>query len=540
MLFPEPMPPLRRILTLWATAADCSLTLMVTLANPWRDRSITLARSILGLALLIGMGFDFATPDTPENMIMTYAAAATAAVYVAGVAVIPGYILQRPLVRELAALLGVGLVMVAVGLSGGLNSPYLLLSVGPSLLAATTAGIRLGITTALLSSLSLVAVGLVTGEVSVDQAPQLEQWTSVAQWSALYLMVAAAFSYARRLLIDQEQQTQAYATASEETERRLQRLDDTNRLLTELATVTDASSLSPISMAASTLETLEDSLGVRGAVVSLNGGEGPVVVARRVPDWTATAETTISLALGGPSVGEVLLATDDELTEEELEQVTELLRPLAMGFSNVLLLQEIARNAIKEERVRLARELHDEIGPSLASLGLALDVAMVQGIENPALAGNLARLRSDVSMLVEEVRATVADLRSTGTESLSQAVLKAAARAVNGTDVVVDLRENRPPRPAIADDVAAIVTEAIRNAMIHSGSEKIRVEGDVDFERGWVQVSDGGRGFDIDGVPEGHYGLMGMRERAGRMEGRLELESGPMGTMVRLSWGGAK
>ena len=119
---------------------------MVTVADPWRGRSITLARSILGLALLIGMGFDFATPDTPENMIMTYAAAATAAVYVAGVAVIPGYILQRPLVRELAALLGVGLVMVAVGLSGGLNSPYLLLSVGPSLLAATTAGIRLGIT----------------------------------------------------------------------------------------------------------------------------------------------------------------------------------------------------------------------------------------------------------------------------------------------------------------------------------------------------------------------------------------------------------
>ena len=305
---------------------------MVTVANPWRDRSITLARSILGLALLIGMGFDFATPDTPENMIMTYAAAATAAVYVAGVAVIPGYILQRPLVRELAALLGVGLVMVAVGLSGGLNSPYLLLSVGPSLLAATTAGIRLGITTALLSSLSLVAVGLLTGEVSVDQAPQLEQWISLAQWSALYLMVAAAFSYARRLLIDQEQQTQAYATASEETARRLQRLDDTNRLLTELATVTDASSLSPISMAASALETLEDSLGVRGAVVSLNGGEGPVVVARRVPDWTATAETTISLALGGPSVGEVLLATDDELTEEELEQVTELLRPLAHGL----------------------------------------------------------------------------------------------------------------------------------------------------------------------------------------------------------------
>ncbi len=226
-------------------------------------------------------------------------------------------------------------------------------------------------------------------------------------------------------------------------------------------------------------------------------------------------------------------------SEEEREQTVELLRPLALGFSNVLLLQDITRNAIKEERVRLARELHDEIGPSLASLGLALDVAMVQGVEDPTLAGNLERLRSDVSMLVEEVRATVADLRSTGAESLSQVVLKAAARAVNGTDVVVDLRENRPPRPAIAGDVAAIVTEAIRNALIHSGSEKVRVEGDVDFERGWVQVSDSGRGFDIEAVPTGHYGLMGMRERAGRMEAQLQCESGPGGTTVRLSWGGS-
>ena len=88
-------------------------------------------------------------------------------------------------------------------------------------------------------------------------------------------MVAAAFSYARRLLIDQERQTTAYATASEETERRMQRLDDTNRLLTELAIVTDASSLSPISMAASTLDTLRTRLGWKGRSASLQSGAGP-------------------------------------------------------------------------------------------------------------------------------------------------------------------------------------------------------------------------------------------------------------------------
>ena len=495
---------------------------MVTVAaNPWRDRSIRLARITLWVALLIGAGFDitYSVLNPSEDMTLTLVAATAATAYVVAVTVIPRHALQRSLVRELAALLGVGLVMVAVGLSGGLASPYLLLSVGPSLLAATTAGLRLGMSTAFLSILSLTAVGVLTEAVSIEQPRPIDQWVPLALWSGLYLIVAAAFSYARRLLIDQERQTEAYAIASEEASRRMQRLDDTNRLLTELASITDSSSLSPISMAASTLDNLEASLPVNGAVASLHGGQGPVVVARRAPSSVGSVETAIPLTLGGPTVGEVVLATDEELGEEQRERAVELLRPLALGFSNVLLLQEITRNAIKEERVRLARELHDEIGPSLASLGLALDVAMVQGVEDPTLAGNLQRLRSDVSMLVEEVRATVADLRSTGSESLSQVVLKAAARAVNGTEVVVDLRENRPPRPAIAGDVAAIVTEAIRNALVHSGSEKVRVEGDVDFERGWVQISDGGRGFDVEAVPEGHYGLMGMKERRREWKG---------------------
>ncbi len=513
---------------------------MQTVANPWRDRSILLARIVLWVALLIGAALDvtFGLLNHPDDMIMTYGAVTAATVYVASVTIIPGRMLQRTLVRELAALLGVGLVMVAVGLSGGLTSPYLLLSVGPSLLAATTAGLRLGISTAFLSILSLTVVGVLTGGVSLEQPRPINQWIPLALWSGLYLLVAAAFSYARRLLIDQERQTEAYATASEEASRRLQRLDDTNRLLTELASVTDASSLSPISMAATALDTIEASLPVKGAVASLHGEQGPVVVARRAPDASVAVQTAIPLNLGGPTVGEVVLATDEELDEDQRQQAVEFLRPLALGFSNVLLLQEITRNAIKEERTRLARELHDEIGPSLASLGLALDVALVQGVEDPTLAGNLERLRSDVSMLVEEVRATVADLRSTGSESLSQVVLKAAARGGNGTEVVVDLKENRPPRPAIAGDVAAIVTEAIRNALTHSGADKIRVEGEVDFERGWVQVSDGGRGFDPGSLPEGHYGLMGMKERAARMEAQLKLDSDPGGTTVRLSWGG--
>ena len=56
--------------------------------------------------------------------------------------------------------------------------------------------------------------------------------------------------------------------------------------------------------------------------------------------------------------------------------------------------------------------MHDEIGPSLASLGLALDMTAMQQRELPEVAADLQVLRSNVTKLVEDVRASVADLRS--------------------------------------------------------------------------------------------------------------------------------
>ena len=214
------------------------------------------------------------------------------------------------------------------------------------------------------------------------------------------------------------------------------------------------------------------------------------------------------------------------------------LRPIALAFANVQLLQDIARRAIREERARLARELHDEIGPSLASLGLAVDLAILQNPAEGSMDGHLQSLRGSVGGLVEEIRATVADLRQEEQPSLIEAI-KDTVRQIppDNIHIEVKLNERRSPRPSIAADIAAVIAEALRNAIRHSGAGVITIHGTSDFDIGEVTVHDDGAGFVRDKVPTGHYGLIGMEERVDKIGASLNVTTGKQGTAVSISWG---
>jgi signal transduction histidine kinase len=112
-----------------------------------------------------------------------------------------------------------------------------------------------------------------------------------------------------------------------------------------------------------------------------------------------------------------------------------------------------------------------------------------------------------------------------------------AARLPEGPELVIEVDERRPPRPSAAQEVMGIVGEAMRNAFLHSNGKVVRVSGSVDFDQGWVSVADDGHGFDPTQVPNGHYGLVGMKERADRIGARMTVESGPVGTTISIEWG---
>ncbi|MCZ6662723.1 MAG: hypothetical protein O6951_07340, partial [Actinobacteria bacterium] len=131
-----------------------------------------------------------------------------------------------------------------------------------------------------------------------------------------------------------------------------------------------------------------------------------------------------------------------------------------------------------------------------------------------------------------------ADLRSTPGPTLTARLLQATSALDGDPPIVIDIDERRPPRPALIGDLTSIVTEAARNAHLHSKASKILILGRIHRDWGTAQVRDDGLGFDPTHEPEGHFGLIGMRERAEKIGATIEFDSmSGTGTTVTIEWG---
>ncbi len=491
---------------------------------PWQRRLVRIVTVAQWIALAIGI---IAAVFSSNASAISLVAAGVAGVYVTVSTAIPLRYLARRFFLETITLVGATLTMTAVTLTGATESPFVLLSLTPSIMATVLGGLRVGIASALLSGSLLMVVSLA------------QQQTSIAGslgFAGLYLVVAATVAQAQRILQDMSKRTAELEASSLEARRRLEDLEAAHGLLTRLAQ-TASKDISATVIGRTALEELESRYPGSAGTATIVGEEGPVVVAAYGDHRSDLHATRIPLRVGEREVGDVVLATPEPLDDADLDRIETTLRPVALAFANVLLLQDIARRAIEEERLRLARELHDEIGPSLASLGLALDVAMVQNPAEPALSEHLRQLRGSVGRLVEEVRATVADLRTGRSGSLRGHLESLAGTLGDSPKLMIDLDELRPPRPSVADEVAAILGEAIRNAYRHSGGTTVRVHGWTDYDRGHVVVEDDGSGFTPEAVPPGHFGVMGMRERAAKVGLALTISSGAEGTRISIAWG---
>jgi signal transduction histidine kinase len=496
--------------------------------NPWESRFDTVLSTVQWVTFALAAFFEGIRAGLDAA---TVTAAGAGTLYIVGLTAVPNHLLRRPVVREIVALAGAFLVMIAVGLTGTTDSMYLLLSMTPVLFAAAFGGLRLGLATAGLSTSLLFAL-------SLARRPDPIPAEDLLLWAALYLLVAIAFGRARRVLIEEREKAEQFASQSAAMTERLGRLQKSYQLLTLLARTAEGRELNPMAVGAAALDTIASVVTYEGAIVALAGDDGPVVVAKRDSDAVSLHRTMIPLTVGDREVGLVVLFTEKPLLGGQRAGLEEDLRPVALAFANILLLQEIARRAVREERTRLARELHDEIGPSLASLGLALDLALLQHPREADLQTHLKQLRGSVGTLVEEVRSTVADLRVAEPTSLTVAIHQfVAALGAGAPEVVINVNERRPPRPSVAQDLSAIVTEALRNAVTHSGGTEITIHGEVDFDRGNLTVHDNGKGFSRRRVPDGHFGLMGMEERATKIGADLRITSTKTGTAVSVSWG---
>ncbi len=429
---------------------------------------------------------------------------------------------------ETVTLAGASIIAIALTLSGGVASPYLLVSMGPPIIATLFGGFRTGFLTGMFSASLLVLVTLAQDHSLIDAAPG----------AALYLAFVLLVGVIRKLLEDIHQQASDLAAEKETATKQLERLEQIHGALRKLSEDISGGRLNAVEVAADTLDDIMTRHpGSHGRLI-FDNDSGPVVLAARgIPDDNGHTHR-LPLTTRESTVGTLELITPTELDSAALEDVAQAIYPMSIALANLQLLQGIVGSAVSEERTRLAREMHDEIGPSLASLGLALDLASMQMGHSPELVSDLQVLRSNVTKLVEDVRAAVADLRTAPGPTLTARITQGTSGLDETPPVIVDLEERRPPRPAIINDLTSIIIEATRNAHSHSNASKIVISGQVDRTFGFCTIVDDGIGFDSEVQPAGHFGLIGMRERATKIGANVKFDSkAGIGTTVTVEWG---
>jgi signal transduction histidine kinase len=194
--------------------------------------------------------------------------------------------------------------------------------------------------------------------------------------------------------------------------------------------------------------------------------------------------------------------------------------------------------AREEERRRLRRDLHDGLGPTLAAVGLKLDLVRERAATEAAgLSPLLDEIRTDVRSVISDVRRLARELRPPTLDTLGLAgAIGQQATALgggSGPTIVVEIDERVPALPAAVEVVAyRIATEAMANVVRHSGAASCIVKVGVDRDGLVVEVTDDGRGID-PGAPAG-VGLRSIDERAAEVGGEVDFLARPGGgTIVR-------
>lgn len=498
---------------------------MITVRDPWESRLDWIVSAVLWAALTLSVILS-AVGRGPGAQVGISALLAGA--FTVAIQVLPRRIHSNEQWGELLAVLGVVASLIAIALTGGSDSAFVIFLAGPTVFAATALGLRIGLETAALSIAGLFVVA-----ASLDQA-LLDQ--STIQPAFLYSLIAITFTQVRRVLVESTERSEALEVAAA----RIERLEAAHTMLTSLSELANAQELNPVTIGHVALRDLAGTVPFTSGRVSLIRDDGePVVVASTGGFPGDESPHSYPIEMRGTHLGQIdLWPTPPGNLSEYETAIQPLVRQVGLAFDNIQLVQRIAHRAVHEERVRLARELHDNIAPALASLGLRIDMLIYGEANDPDLVRHLEGTREAVTALVEEVRTTVADLRHDNVASIVEQAHEIAAEiGGTGPDITVSIQEHRPPRPAVAVELRAIITEAIRNSIEHADAASLRIDGEVDRDRGKIIVSDDGRGFDPADVPKGHFGVIGMRERAEQLGGTLMIDSAPgQGCRVTIAW----
>ena len=200
---------------------------------------------------------------------------------------------------------------------------------------------------------------------------------------------------------------------------------------------------------------------------------------------------------------------------------------------------EAAFQAVLQERARLAREMHDTLIQGCAGVSLLLEACSIETSGNLAQGELLDYARTQLASSMDEARQAVWNLRGQESLDFGETLMKLAERVSRSSNIEVEcvIEGNAYNFHAFAiHEVSMASREAIYNALLHANPTRVNVRACFREEEFTLSVVDDGSGFESsDRIPQGHYGLMGIKERIGRLGGSVQVESAKArGTSVRI------
>jgi signal transduction histidine kinase len=208
--------------------------------------------------------------------------------------------------------------------------------------------------------------------------------------------------------------------------------------------------------------------------------------------------------------------------------------------------QKLQREAVLEERTRIAREFHDTLEQELAAITIQLETVADQFDEAPQIARQMLDLaRNMTRRSLFEARRSVWDLRSHLLENstLVNAVGEVAKLMSASSRVPISVGTSGSPRklPAqVENNLLRITQEALANALKHARATQINISFAYDPGKIRLRIQDDGVGFDTNNngiVYAGHFGLLDMSERAEKMGGSFSVVSIPrQGTGIIIEY----
>lgn len=260
-------------------------------------------------------------------------------------------------------------------------------------------------------------------------------------------------------------------------------------------------------------------------------------------------DTVLAASFSGRMVSGWIFALDREsCTSDDLFVAEVLAGLIAARLDEHYLSEQLRASALTQERVRLARDLHDGVLQSLSGAAVHIHLLAQMIGKDPAAALTMA---TDVEQVLlsdqRDLRSLIARLRSaaatTDEPRLAARVHRLAQRIESEWGIKTEVEVSPISEivsPGMSDEVFQLLKEAITNAAMHSSATRVRGEVTVHGDRVYVLVEDNGRGFAFSGrydlarLREIKRGPVTLKERVASLDGELIIESTPRGSRVEI------